>query len=44
MSHGLTNFRLTVIRPYYVEKGQVRLVKEPVNKPDNKPVNKAVNV
>jgi hypothetical protein len=50
--HGPTNFRSTVVRPYYTEEGQVRPVKEPVNKPDNepvnepdnKPVNKAVNV
>jgi hypothetical protein len=44
MSHNLTNFRLTVIRPYYTKKRQVRPIKEPVNKPDNKPVNKPVNV
>jgi hypothetical protein len=44
MSHSPTNFRSTVIRPYYTEERQVRLVEEPVNKPDNEPVNKAVNV
>jgi hypothetical protein len=44
MLHSPTNFRLTVVRPYYVEEGQVRSVEEPVNKPDNKPVNEAVNV
>jgi hypothetical protein len=42
--YSLTNFRSTVVRPYYAEEGQVRPVEEPVNKPDNKPVNKAVNV
>jgi hypothetical protein len=44
MSHGPTNFRSTVVRPYYTEEGQVRPVEEPANKPDNEPVNKAVNV
>jgi hypothetical protein len=36
MSHSLTNFRSTVVRPYYTEERQVR--------PVEKPVNKAVNV
>jgi hypothetical protein len=36
MSYSLTNFWLTVVRPYYTEEGQVR--------PVEKPVNKAVNV
>jgi hypothetical protein len=44
MSHSLTNFRSTVIRPYYTKKKQVKPVEKPVNKPDNKPVNKTVNV
>jgi hypothetical protein len=44
MSYSLTNFRLTVVRLYYAEEGQVRPVKEPVNEPDNELVNKAVNV
>jgi hypothetical protein len=44
ISYNLTNFRLTVVRPYYTKEGQVRLVEKPVNKPDNKLVNKAVNV
>jgi hypothetical protein len=44
MPHSPTNFRSTVIRPYYAKEGQVRPVEEPVNKPDNKPVNKPVNV
>jgi hypothetical protein len=44
MLYGPTNFRLTVVRPYYTEEGQVRLVEKPVNKPDNKLVNKAVNI
>jgi hypothetical protein len=35
MLYGPTNFRSTVIRRYYAEKKQVRLVKEPVNKPVN---------
>jgi hypothetical protein len=35
MSHSPTNFRLTVVRPYYTEEGQVRPVKEPVNKAVN---------
>jgi hypothetical protein len=44
MPHSLTNFRSTVIKPYYTKKEQVRPVKEPVKVPVNKPVNKPVNV
>jgi hypothetical protein len=35
MPYGPTNFRSTVIKPYYAEEKQVRLVEEPVNKPVN---------
>jgi hypothetical protein len=35
MLYGPTNFRLTVVKPYYAEEGQVRPVKEPVNEPVN---------
>jgi hypothetical protein len=35
MPHGLTNFRSTVVRRYYVEEEQVRPVEESVNKPVN---------
>jgi hypothetical protein len=44
MKHGLTNFQSTVVKPYYTEEGQVRLVEEPVKEPVNEPVNKPVNV
>jgi hypothetical protein len=39
MLHSLTNFRSTVVKPYYTEEEQVRLVKKPVNKLLNKPAN-----
>jgi hypothetical protein len=39
MQHGPTNFRSTVVKPYYTEEGQVRPVEEPVEEPVNKPVN-----
>ena len=35
MSHSPTNFRSTVVRPYYAEEGQVRPVEEPVNEAVN---------
>jgi hypothetical protein len=35
MRHGPTNFRSTVVKPYYAEEEQVRPVEEPVNKPVN---------
>jgi hypothetical protein len=35
MLYSLTNFWSTVVRRYYVEKEQVRLVKKLVNKPVN---------
>jgi hypothetical protein len=44
MQHSLTNFRSTVVKPYYAEEGQVRPVEEPVEKPVEKPVNEPVNV
>jgi hypothetical protein len=39
MQHSPTNFWLTVVKPYYVEEGQVRLVEEPVEEPVNELVN-----
>jgi hypothetical protein len=44
MLYGPINFRSTVVKPYYIKKEQIRLVKELVNKSVNKPVNKPVNV
>jgi hypothetical protein len=44
MQHGLTNFRSTVVKPYYAEEGQVRPVEEPVEGPVNELVNEPVNV
>jgi hypothetical protein len=35
MLYRLTNFQLTVVKPYYTKEKQVRLVKKPVNKPVN---------
>jgi hypothetical protein len=35
MPHSPTNFRSIVIRHYYIEKEQVKPVKEPGNKPVN---------
>jgi hypothetical protein len=44
IQHSLTNFRSTVVKPYYTEEGQVRLVEEPVEELVEEPVNKPVNV
>jgi hypothetical protein len=44
MQHSPINFRLTVVKPYYAEEGQVRPVKELVKELVNKLVNELINV
>jgi hypothetical protein len=43
IQHSLTNFRSTVIKPYYAKEGQVRPVEKPVKEPVKELVNKSVN-